>query len=138
MAIFLLMSPLGSFFLPPSHQGDRKIQEFLCSRVPSVDVRGWVPPTRGWMSLVCFSRPNIPRRKTCWEGCSGFFYCALGLYKILLIRYHSAFPAFIKGEEQKVNVYPSSECTCASTLPPRVLTAGYLQTLTLQVQEETC
>lgn len=107
MAMILLTFPLGSCFLPPSHQGDRKNQEFLCSRVPSVDVMRRVPPTRGWMSLICFSRPNIPQRKIvgmaegfavhAGKGCSTaldfllLVCCALGLYKILLIRYHSAF-----------------------------------------------
>lgn len=107
MAMILLTFPLGSCFLPPSHQGDRKNQEFLCSRVPSVDVMRRVPPTRGWMSLICFSRPNIPQRKIvgmaegfavhAGKGCSTALdflllsCCALGLYKILLIRYHSAF-----------------------------------------------
>lgn len=89
-ATFLLTFPLGSFFLPPSHQGERKSQEFLCSRVPSEDVMRRVPPTRGLMSLICFSRPNIPQRKNCWNGwglccscweglfqCSGFFTSVL-------------------------------------------------------------
>lgn len=90
-AIFLLTFPLGSFFLPPSHQGERKSQEFLCSRVPSVDVMRRVPPTRGLMSLICFSRPNIPQRKNCWNGwglcCScweGLFHCSGFFTSVLL------------------------------------------------------
>lgn len=63
--------PTGILLSSPFSPGDRKTQEFLCSRVPSVDVRGWLLPTRGWMSLICFSRPNIPQRK-CVGMAEGF------------------------------------------------------------------
>lgn len=61
MATFLLTFPLGSFFLPPSHQGDRKEPGIPLQQSPQC---GWDGlPTRGWMSLIYFSRPNIPQRK---------------------------------------------------------------------------
>lgn len=55
--------PTGILLSSPFSPGRQKEPGIPLQRVPSVDVRGRVPPTRGWMSLICFSRPNIPQRK---------------------------------------------------------------------------
>lgn len=151
MAIFLLTSLLGSLFLPSSHQGDRENQEFLCRESPVwMWGGGCRPPGGGCLSFAFLDQIFLREDLLVWlrallyvlGGLLWIFFaspfCALGLYKMLLVRYHSAFSAFIWREDQEFSVYPSSECTCASALPPHVLTPGYLQTLTLQVQEGTC
>lgn len=134
-----------SFFLLLTREIERARNSFAAESPVRMWWGGCRPPG-GWCLSFAFLDQIFLREKIvgmaegfavhAGKGCSTALdflllsCCALGLYKVLLIRYHSAFFAFIKGEEQKVNVYPSSECTCASTLPPHVLKTGYLQTLT--------
>lgn len=108
MAIFLLTSLLGSLFLPSSHQGDREIQEFLCRESPVwMWGGGCRPPGGGCLSFAFLDQIFLREDLLVWlrallfvlGGLLWIFFaspfCALGLYKILLIRYHSAFSAFI-------------------------------------------
>lgn len=63
--------PLPSLFSP----GRQREPGIPLQRVPSVDVRGRLPPTWGWMSLICFSRPNIPQGRFVGVA-EGFAVCA--------------------------------------------------------------